>query len=378
MGREWMLLVLSVSGSIVLALALLRWLAPELLGAPPDLRIVRVADEVPPFFENLFGEEQGPGVPFVLQDPHTLVRLRPLFPDVGDGRYGGPNDLLGFRNRAVPNHADVIAIGDSQTYGNNALLEANWPSRLEDALEPHGAVIYSMAAGGWGAVQYLDMYSKAGVFRPRVVIVAFYSGNDPMESFRLAYGIEKWSGLRPDPALSLSDRPDPAHRNAQWQTELSSGMQIVFTPWLRLYSIRESPAVDAGWDIMAEVARRIAADAAGRGVHAVFTLIPTKELVYAPLLRGDGATVNQPYVDLVTIEERRIARLRRTLSALEGGSYVDLLKPLQQAVLDGIETHPLYVQGHPNPTGYELIARTLAPEVGARLAATAGAPSAVD
>ena len=46
--------------------------------------------------------------------------------------------------------------------------------------------MYSMAVGGWGAVQYLDMFTKAARFRPHTVIIAFYSGNDPLESFLTA------------------------------------------------------------------------------------------------------------------------------------------------------------------------------------------------
>ncbi len=81
--------------------------------------------------------------------------------------------------------ADIVTIGDSQTFGNNASLENNWPSRLRSELADKRPVLYSMAAGGWGAVRYLDIFMNATVLQPRVV-VAFSTGNDPLDSFQVA------------------------------------------------------------------------------------------------------------------------------------------------------------------------------------------------
>src|SRR5262245_51387154 len=39
----------------------------------------------------------------------------------------GGFDAWGFRNRRVPVSADVVAIGDSHTYGNTATMEDSWP-----------------------------------------------------------------------------------------------------------------------------------------------------------------------------------------------------------------------------------------------------------
>ena len=95
-----------------------------------------------------------------MQDPNTNTRFRPLLPA---DNISGPHDILGFRNEAVPNNAAIIVFGDSQTYGIGEPFAANWPSQLA-ALSGQGwAPVYNMAIGGWGAVQYLDMFSKAAV-----------------------------------------------------------------------------------------------------------------------------------------------------------------------------------------------------------------------
>ncbi len=77
-AREWMLPGASVTVTMVFGLALVRWLAPQLLGAPPDLRLVRASEEVVPFYENAFGDRDTGD--FLLNDPYTLVRARPLVP----------------------------------------------------------------------------------------------------------------------------------------------------------------------------------------------------------------------------------------------------------------------------------------------------------
>ena len=131
--------------TVALALGLIRLFAPQLLGVSRDLQLVRASKEVPPFFDNVFRREDYEGQDFIIQDPY-VKRARPLLPeDPGMG----PHDILGFRNRSIPNFADVVVIGDSQTYGNNALLVDNWPSRMQAVLTDKRAVVYSMAVGGW-------------------------------------------------------------------------------------------------------------------------------------------------------------------------------------------------------------------------------------
>ena len=36
-------------------------------------------------------------------------------------------DQWGFRNREVPETADIVAVGDSHTYGNTARMVDSWP-----------------------------------------------------------------------------------------------------------------------------------------------------------------------------------------------------------------------------------------------------------
>ena len=71
--------------------------------------------------------------------------------------------MLGFRNAAVPVAADIVTIGDSMTYGNNAVMEENWPAWMLAALQREDVKVYNMSTGGWAAVQYLDMLGPCGI-----------------------------------------------------------------------------------------------------------------------------------------------------------------------------------------------------------------------
>jgi hypothetical protein len=303
MKKDWLLLLGTAVATVVLALLVIRWLAPQLLGIPKDLQLVRVKKQLPPFYEGIFRRSDFGTQEFLLQDPYTRVRARPLLPE--DFAIG-PHDILGFRNRSVPNVADVVAIGDSQTYGNNALLEDNWPSQLGRLLASKHPIVYSMATGGWGAVQYLDMFTNATLFQPRVVVVAFYSGNDPLESFAIAYGVEHWAALRPDPRLTGAEAPSvafPPPESELWHVKFKDGSTTTFSPKLRLASnVPDHPAVKAGYAIMREVAHQISVLAQPFDTKLVFTVIPTKELAFAEKVRRDGIETPADYAELVSAE----------------------------------------------------------------------------
>ena len=54
MKKDWLVSITSVAITLVVALGIIRWLAPDLLGVPSDLQLVKIDKKVPPFFENMF------------------------------------------------------------------------------------------------------------------------------------------------------------------------------------------------------------------------------------------------------------------------------------------------------------------------------------
>lgn len=365
MKKEWLMLVTVVTVTLVMAIGLIRWFAPQLLGIPIDLQTVQVSDSVPPFYENIFRKEDYNSTKFILKDPYTNVRAKPLLYDLSGL---GPHDILGFRNHRVPNVADVVVIGDSQTYGNNVYLSENWPSQLAARLAGKQATVYSMATGGWGAVQYLEMLRHATVFLPRVVIVAFYTGNDPHESLSMAYSQKRLASLRPDIDVDLEEHPPnvgfPPPPSELWEVRFRDGLTTTFSPSLRLISNdTEYATVRAGYEVMLKAAQLMVRTASQANIELLFTIIPTKELVYAEKIQRDGIHPIPDYEKLVKLEKDNIANLVEAFHKFSRVKYVDLVKPLQAAAMKKTPLYPSGMNGHPLVAGYGEIANALAPAV---------------
>lgn len=98
-------------------------------------------------------------------------------------RYGD-HDARGFRNAGVPSRADVVALGDSQTYGISARRENAWPQQLA---RQRGLVVYNMACGGWGPPHYLVLLPQALELHPRLVLLTLYTGNDLWDALEMVY-----------------------------------------------------------------------------------------------------------------------------------------------------------------------------------------------
>lgn len=376
MKREWLLLAGSVCLTLLLALGLIRWLAPGLLGAgvPVDRRVVRLSRAVPPYYENAFrsrDDSDAEADSVLINDPVVGHRHVGLVPENSLGRenWDAPFDLLGFRNRAVPVVADVVAIGDSQTEGLNAAVDTNWPGRLRAYLGRRAPVIYNMSVGGWGGVQYLAMTGPALALRPRAIVVAYYTGNDPVEALHLAYDLDPWRDLRAGDRMP--ERPPsawPPRPEDVWTPAFPDGLRLAFTPGARLSANdRAYPATAEGYRILAETARRIAKQAVAAGVVPVFTVLPTKELAYAPRVRRAGLAPPADYTRLVTDEAANVAELARAIQAIPGATYVDAVGALQRAALGRRPVYPTSRDGHPRPLGYDVIARALAVAIRPRL-----------
>jgi len=361
-NKDILLMLAATALTLVVALGLIRKLAPGLLGGPVDLQLVQLDKRLPPFYKGVFRNGQADEDGFLLKDPLTRVRARPFYPAVPVPG-AGPHDVLGFRNAAVPVAADIVTIGDSVTYGNNAVMEQNWPAWMLAALGRKDVNVYNMSTGGWAAVQYLDMLGYAVAFRPYVVVVAFYTGNDPLETFQMVHGNENWKWLMDTDGISLDGLPAfsldvPAEQ--QWPVNFDDGVSTVFTPQLRLISNTAHPAVDAGYTIMAAVGRSLADKARQLGIKLVFTIIPTKELAYADKVKAAGLDAPEKYRELVTAESGRVQALAAALQAIDGVRYVDVTKPLQQAALGSTALYLGNIDGHPVAAGYKVIGDTIA------------------
>jgi len=152
-----------------------------------------------------------------LYSAHDVLGHRP------NAGYPG-HDARGWRNLTVVEQADIVALGDSQTYGVNAKPDQTWPHQLS---QMSGRSTYQLAFGGYGPAHYLVLLDDALKLQPKVLVAGFYSGNDLMDNYWFTYNMKpdpyKWTAAHSqllamrntDPAILRSMRKyeeiDPHH-----------------------------------------------------------------------------------------------------------------------------------------------------------------------
>ncbi len=309
----------------------------------------------------------------------------------------GAHDDWGFRNRSVPETADIIAIGDSQTYGISAQAQSSWPSQLKGQ---SGKSVYNLSLPGYGPAEYLLlMKDKALTLKPETIVAGFYLGNDLKDSFTAVYTVPAWEGLRdpgaasalPDdlPVSKKIDSPGLADwlsansvlyrlvsssvigDNLRQRRRIARGEEIVmlsgeehgistgFTPDRRLKGLDpDNPQVIEGLSLSMEFFNRMNTIAKESGIGFLVVIIPTKESVFAGLIEGNESLAASEKIDRLISNEREVNKTAKRYFADHGIEYVDALPALQKGSLNE-QIYPSNFGGHANKNGYRIIAETV-------------------
>lgn len=324
-------------------------------------------------------------------DPVLGVRLEPN---------AGGHDEWGFRNPAVPESADVVTIGDSQTYGISAPAHLSWPGHLKNVTKRR---VYNLALGGYGAMQYRELLrTRALQLHPAVIVVGFYYGNDLFDAYKAVYGLRHWAALRrkdiPEVGGSmLATSPRQVFlgsvrdwlarhsvvyrlasftvlgsyaRRVEFMTQHRAsgvvpfqhpvnGVKTGFTPLLRLKALDlEDATIREGLRLSLDQLDLMAEECRVAGVHFMVALIPTKERVYAPWLVDRADLPERASFRALLNNEDKVNRLIQEWLDRSGIRYLDLVTPLRaSAALQAI--YPGNDDGHPNSEGYAVIARAV-------------------
>jgi lysophospholipase L1-like esterase len=347
------------------------------------------------------------GAPVTITDPLLGERLAPNT---------SGQDANGFRNESVRAQVDIVALGDSQTWGVNVQRVDAWPQQLEKL---SGRSVYNMGVGGYGPVQYSVLTGKALSFSPKVIVVGLYFGNDFYDAYALAYSNDKYAELRSNQASDEMridtvktrsqfywDEEKNFHNNygrssptgwSFWLREHSAigrllnrtglwpgatdvdyeidkawaraypdhgavcehaDIRTVFTTAYRLTGLDlDDPRIAEGLCIVGLVLWRAQQTADGRGAKFMVLLIPTKELVYAELMQREGK-LTDTYSRLVEMENRA----RRDVESWCNEKRircVDALPYLQRAIAGRQQVYPSTTESHPNAAGYRVLAATV-------------------
>ena len=312
----------------------------------------------------------------------------------------GGHDAWGLRNPEVPETVEIVALGDSQTYGVSAMAFNAWPAWLGRI---SGRSVYNMGLGGWGPIQseYL-LRERALDLEPDVVVLGIYLGNDMFDAYRVVYGLDAWAERRApgredlvspypsrdrkrDLSLPVRLRAWIGRHSVTYRLVVSSfgqalgrlelmvrdldpsitrvddpGLRTAFQPALRMKAIDASrPEVREGIRLAFEAYRNIVAIAREAGVELVVLAIPTKELVFEEALLGRRGLANGEAMDrLLRAQSALLERLRRFFEA-EGVRFVDPRAAMKAAAREG-PIYPSNEGGHPVSAGYRAIATAVA------------------
>lgn len=315
-----------------------------------------------------------------------------------NSRTGG-FDGLGFRNRSVPDTADIVAIGDSHTYGNTATMDDSWPYVLGRL---SGRQVYNMGLGGYGPNQYFHLLrTKALKLKPRTVIVGLYTGDDFENAFLITYGLDHWAYLRvvdaekadfdiwetDPPNLSWHKRirvwlsrhsvmyqlvfhgsivgrfqGEAQIKNAHWVSDAVTTLSIpeknvleAFLPKNVLRNLdQNSKNVREGMRITFKLLAEMSEISQQNQAQFIVAVIPTKEMVFAEYLQNNPKIPLSDILDKL-LENERLAR-EKTFEFLRRAqiSYVDTLPALRRSL-----SQELYARTaadmHPNRNGYRVI-----------------------
>lgn len=312
-------------------------------------------------------------------------------------------DAWGFRNRYVPPSVDVVAVGDSHTFGNTARMEESWPYVFG---KMSGKSVYNMGMGGYGPNQYFYLSTtKALSLKPRVIMWGLYMGDDFENAYSITHGLDYWAYLRRQPAdkaaFDIWDQQPKVgifKTCRVWLSEHSVVYQMLFhSGWIgrlqgdaqirnaaKLYpgvatslSIpdknileafrpesmfvrldQQSPAVLEGMQITFELIKQMNAICQQNHIQFVVVVIPIKEAVFSDYLEHNPNLALSPLLDKL-LENERVARAK-TFEFLDDSSiaYVDPLPALRNAT--GQELYARTAADmHPSKNGYRVIGQAV-------------------
>jgi hypothetical protein len=339
----------------------------------------------------------------LINDPVLGFRLAP---------YTLGHDANGFRNDSVPQHADVVVLGDSQTWGVNAERQDAWPQQLSKL---SGRSAYNMGMGGFGPVQYKALLPQALRLSPKVIVVGFYFGNDIYDAYHMAYQFEAHRDLRSSAAGDLSADTVSYKTNLFWNQEKQfhatfgrtslaglslwlrehlaigrllnrthlwpgakdvdyeidkswaslhpdrgaicdlPGQETVFATAYRLTGLDlDEPRIAEGVRISQGLLSQMQIETEANHTKLIVLLLPTKETVYARA-QSCKLKLDATYQKLVDMETRIRAAIFFTCQD-KHISCVDALPQLTAALDHGERLYPTTTESHPNARGYFVIA----------------------
>jgi hypothetical protein len=313
-------------------------------------------------------------------------------------------DKWGFRNRKVPESSEIVAVGDSHTYGNTARMVDSWPYVVA---RETGRPVYNMGLGGYGPNQYYFLSkTKALQLKPKVLLWGLYMGDDFDNAFQITYGLDYWKGLRELPPqkvdANITELPatDTGIRRMRvWLSRHSVMYQLVFhsgfggrvtgevqirnasqlypgyatslilpeknileafRPRILLSGLDQlDPRVREGMRITFKLMKEMNDICRQNQIQFVVVVIPTKEMVFSEYLEHDPKLPLGDVIDKLLQNERLAEAGTFKFLADNSISVVYPLPALKKSIGEGLYARTANDM-HPNRNGYRVIGQSVA------------------
>ena len=309
-------------------------------------------------------------------------------------------DKNGFRNGSMQS-VDIVALGDSHTYGFNVSSSQSWPGYLGQKL---GKNVYNYGVGGYGILQYHYLLNKSLGLKPDVIILGLYLANDLNDVCRLANNNQYWISRAEEFQVDLNvclenqnNRNTSEHkpgkaitiRIKEWLQEnvalvsvvsefyahfsllnkienkkIANGLVInsgdvktvILDKRIRAHKTQmdqDSPAIRMANKLLKQFLIDAREISKSKGIHFGVMFIPSKERVFYEYLVNLDYNLSAEYVELVENEDALKLGISSLLDNLQM-QYIDVLPAMEEALLSQGNIYPVKDDGHPVEAGYKI------------------------
>lgn len=350
----------------------------------------------------------------IIRDPVVGWRMSPYYPG---------HDRRGYRNNGdVASVYDVLAIGDSMTYGLFVPSEDTWPYQLAAMAR---VSVYNAGVGGYGPCEYAVVLDENLDLHPKMVVLGLFLGNDLADAFQSVYvegRCSQWAStdrtviaemeradaedalrvLARSRVLPEADPEVPLYKRAalyglgrallyqlhlrklrnwsddSYEVALTRPGRIGFESATQFRTVfpnpeahgavmnLDDPRIRDGWRITQAVLQNIHATLKARGIRFTVLLLHDKAYVMSDLVRQLQSAVPPQFLYAVTVESRLTETVEGWMDD-QGIQYVDTAKGMRSLLSRGVMPYPESDDFHPRSTGYLAVAQALLPAGVARL-----------
>jgi hypothetical protein len=324
----------------------------------------------------------------------------------------GEIDENGFRNKKLTS-VDIVALGDSHTYGYNVSSDNSWPKLLGRKLKKN---VYNFGIGGYGILQYQNLLSKAIELNPEVILLGLYLPNDLNDICRLVSSNNYWASRAKEFHIDSSVCPGEKTyfvsgpyanekskiRIGKWLKENLAIISIVSKYYHRFstrkgINVRElnainkiekggaanalvindgkiktmidfnriklnkecmdmnNPHIQMGDEVLKEFFLEAQKNTELNNIHFGVLFIPSKERVFYEYLKQRDHYVPKEYEDLVDNEDE-LKGLTSVFLKNTGIPFIDVLPDMEKALLKHGDIYPAWDDGHTILIGYKVFA----------------------